>query len=346
MHAPHRLRRAIALLGAVPLALTGCGSGAETTQPPWFGGYTDVMAFPEYEFSAAAAGQAHVVLGFVVADPEEPCSPTWGGEFGLEEAGRALHLDRQVADLRRTGGEVVVSFGGAAGDELASVCTDPQALHEAYRAVVNRYQVDTIDFDIELEGLQDDAAHARRAEALARLQRDRAGEDPLQAWLTLPVQPDGLEASSRRVVEVALANEVELAGVNIMTMSFGSGGVTTASMADTAEDAARATHEQLTEIYERAGLPLSDELVWNRMGLTPMIGQNDLPEQVLDLEAAAELNDFARAREMGRVSFWSLNRDRPCASGLLDNRRATYNCSGVEQRAGDYTHVLGEGIGD
>ncbi|MGQ1797886.1 chitinase [Kocuria oceani] len=346
MHAPRRGRRAVALLSLVAFSLTSCGSDAEIAQPPWFGGYTDVMAYPEYEFSAAAAGQSHVVLGFVVADPEDPCAPHWGGEFGLGEAGRVLDLDRQVADLRRTGGEVIISFGGAAGDELASVCTDPEALYKAYRAVVDRYQVDTVDFDIEMEGLQYDSAHARRAEALAQLQRDRSNEDPLHAWLTLPVQPDGLEANARKVVEETLASEVELAGVNIMTMSFGSGGVTTASMADAAEEAARATHDQLTGIHERAGRPLSDELVWNRMGLTPMIGQNDLPEQVLDLESAAELNRFAQAREMGRVSFWSLNRDRPCAPDRPDTRRATYNCSGVDQRAGDYTRVLGEGIGD
>lgn len=339
------VHRLLAPLCVAALVLTGCGAGPEEPRTPWFGGYTDVMTYPEYEFSAAAAGQSHVVLGFVVADPDDPCSPTWGGEYSTDEAFAALDLDRQVADLRRTGGDVVVSFGGAAGEELASVCTDPEALYEAYRTVVDRYQVDMVDFDIEMEELRDGAGHERRAEAVARLQKDRTSEDSLRVWMTLPVQPDGLDVDSLEVVEKTLAGGVELAGVNIMTMSFGSGGVRTRSMSDAVEEAARATHHQLTDLYARTGRQLSDELVWNRMGLTPMIGQNDVRKQVFDLDAAAELNRFARGRGLGRISFWSLNRDRPCAPERPDPRRATYNCSGVAQRTGDFTRVLGDGFG-
>lgn len=345
MPAPPYVRRALALLCVATLVLTGCGAGPEEPQTPWFGGYTDVMSYPEYEFSAAAAGQSHVVLGFVVADHEDPCSPTWGGQYDPDEAVAMLDLDRQVADLRRTGGDVIVSFGGAAGEELASVCTNPEALYEAYRTVIDRYQVDMVDFDIEMEELRDGAGHERRAEALARLQKDRTPEEPLRVWLTLPVQQDGLDVDSLEVVEEMIAGGVELAGVNIMTMSFGSGGVTTRSMSEAIEEAVRATHHQLADLYVRTGRQLSDELVWNRMGLTPMIGQNDVREQIFDLDAAAEVNRFARGRGLGRISFWSLNRDRPCAPEQLDLRRATYNCSGIAQRTSDFTRVLGEGFG-
>jgi chitinase len=344
MSAAQNIIPSLALLCAASLSLTGCASSTEEMQRPWFGGYTDVMSFPEYEFSAAAAGQAHVVLAFVVADPEDPCAASWGGAFDLDEAATELELDRQVADLRRSGGEVVISFGGAAGSEVATTCTDPEALYHAYRSVIDRYDVDMVDFDIEMNDLVDSQANQRRADALVRLQKERAPDDPLRVWLTLPVQQEGLEVNAQEVVGRTLGGGVDLSGVNIMTMSFGSGRTTIRSMVDASTDAALASHDQLSELFAQAGRPLSGELMWNRMGLTPMIGQNDVREQVLDLDAAAELNKFARRKGMGRISYWSLNRDRPCGPEVQDHQRSTYNCSGIEQKTGDFTRVLGAGF--
>ena len=324
--------------------VASCAEPSPTMNTPWFGGYAQASTFPQYEFGRAAAGQSRAVLGFIVADPDHACLPSWEGRFGLEEAAAELHLERQILAFRESGGEIGVSFGGAAGAELATVCADPERLEAAYRSVIDRYDVDMVDFDIEHDDLIDQEAGARRAEVIARLQRERGRGDPLQVWVTLPVAPAGLGEDARQAVARMLEAGVELAGVNIMTMDFGAAKPPSMTMSEASIAAARSTHRQLKDIFAEAGKPMTDQLVWNRMGLTPMIGQNDVRQEIFGLEAAAEVNRFAHEQGLGRLSFWSLARDRPCGSSWPDHRRANYLCSGVEAQPGAFTEVLGEGF--
>ncbi|WP_368798653.1 chitinase [Kocuria oxytropis] len=282
------------------------------------------------------------MLGFVVADPEEPCTPSWGGYYGLEEAESTLRMEEQIASLREQGGEVVISFGGAAREELATVCTDPERLREAYAAVLDRYGVSTMDLDVENDDLGDPQAHDRRAAALAQLQEER--DEPPAVWLTLPVSPQGLDDDSLDVVARTLAAGVDVAGVNLMTMNYSESRAEGQSMVEASEEAARAGHAQLTGVWAAAGQELSAEQMWNRIGLTPMIGVNDVPGEVLDLDAAAELAGFAREQGVGRLSYWSLNRDRACTAEDGDPAEANDFCSGLEQEPGEFTRVLSEGF--
>ena len=83
--------------------------------PSVFSGYVDVTATPRYDFEAPASKEAEkVVLSFVVADPKDPCSPSWGAAYSLADAAASLDLDRRVARLQQLGGSVAVSFGGLA----------------------------------------------------------------------------------------------------------------------------------------------------------------------------------------------------------------------------------------
>ena len=118
---------------------------------------------PRYAFEAPVSKEAEkVVLSFVVADPKDPCTPSWGAAYSLSEAASSLDLDRRVARLQQLGGTVAVSFGGLTNQELAVSCTDPAKLKSAYRAVVDRYNVSSIDLDVEGEALSDAAALERR----------------------------------------------------------------------------------------------------------------------------------------------------------------------------------------
>lgn len=47
------------------------------------------------------------------------------------------------------------------------------------------------------------------------------GIKPLAVWLTLPVSTDGLTSDGVNAVKILLDEDVELAGVNGMTMNFG-----------------------------------------------------------------------------------------------------------------------------
>ncbi|MHC6220035.1 chitinase [Arthrobacter sp. MMS24-S77] len=314
-------------------------------QPPWFSGYVDVTVVPQYPFDAPL-GEAtkNVTLAFVVANAGQACTPSWGSTYSLDAAKTSLKLEERIAKLRSNGGAIAVSFGGSVNSELANSCQNAAELERAYRAVLERYNPATIDFDIEGNNLADGAAWQRRAAVVAALQKERSKEGhALSVWLTLPVTPQGLTDAGTSAVDQMLAAGVQLAGVNIMTMNYGSSRSASQSMLDAGTSAAQATHEQLSIIYQRAGLTLNSEQIWKKMGLTPMIGRNDLPGEVFDLDAARGLNSFALSKGVTRVSMWSLNRDTSCPQDTPEGP-ASHVCSGINQGSQRFSDVLGAGF--
>lgn len=334
--------------------------------PRWFAGYVDVTATPRYAFEAGAAARQHtaregeplaeetpaapaerahdVVLSFIVAGGADSCVPTWGTVHGLDEAATALDLDRRIARIREQGAGVVVSFGGAINHELATVCDSAEELTAAYREVVDRYDLDTIDLDIEGPALSDAASVQLRAEAIAALQAERrAAGKPLAVWLTLPVTPAGLTTEGTDLVTAMLASGTDLAGVNVMTMNYGESRGSL-SMLDASTEALRSTHRQLGILYERQGTPLGEAALWGKIGATPMIGQNDVPGEIFDLDAAEKLNAFAVRTGLGRMSMWSLNRDLTCGPNYPDVRRVSDACSGIDQGEQTFAALLADGF--
>lgn len=315
---------------------------AEATSDPWFAAYVDVTATPTYAFEAASGeGTADVVLSFVVAAAPDRCEPTWGTAYVLEEAATSLDLDRRIQRLRDQGHDVVVSFGGQVNSELGDACATVGALEEAYTTVIDRYALTTIDLDLEGDALGDAAAMARRADAVAALQTARrAADQELAVWLTLPVGAGGLTPEGTDAVAAFLAAGVDLAGVNAMTMNFGSDG----SMSDVAQGSLEALHGQLGALYARADLPLGPASLWRKVGATPMIGQNDVAGDVFGLDDARDLNRFAVERGVGRMSMWSLNRDRTCSANYAETTVVSDACSGVDQGDERFAPLLAAGF--
>lgn len=321
------------------------GRAAEAI-PSIFSGYVDVTATPRYAFEDPVSKEAQKVqLSFIVADSKDPCTPTWGAAYSLDEAGSALDLDRRVARLQQLGGTVSISFGGLINNELATGCTDAGKLEDAYRAVVERYNVSSIDLDIEGGALSDVASLDRRAAAVTALQKDRreSGKN-LDVWLTLPADPNGLTAAGTDAVRRTIASGTDLGGVNIMTMDYGGSRLMDRSMYENAVSAAEATHRQVTGLYKDAGSELGSETVWRKIGLTPMIGQNDIVGEIFTLKDAEELSTYASAKGVGRLSMWSLNRDRTCSPNYPDVKKVSDGCSGIEQGSSTFATILGAGV--
>ena len=189
----------------------------------WVAPYVDVTATPKYAFEdLTASGHRSAVLAFVVSALDAPCEPSWGGAYSMDQAADALELDRRVARLRQLGGDMIVSFGGAANSELSIECTDPAELTAAYTAVVERYSLNTIDLDVEGSVASAPGVNQRRAQAVATMTATKAASgQPVSVWLTLPVGLSGLTAEGRDVLTSMLSAGVKPAGVNGMTMDFG-----------------------------------------------------------------------------------------------------------------------------
>ena len=351
---PARTRISLLRVGIVLLCTALLGwSGAQaisavittprTPGPSVFAAYVDVTATPTNPFETPSGpAQSNVILSFVVAGPDNHCAATWGGAYTLDQAASHLDLDRRISQLRLVGGQASVSFGGQAGTELSSKCTDPVALREAYQSVIDRYELTSINLDLEGASLEDTAAVARRAAAIKDVQ-DHARTDrrSLAVWLTLPVSPTGLTPPGASVVAGMLSAGVDLAGVNGMTMDFGTVDTPTQPLSAVVIQASTALHTQVSTAFAQAGQPLDNGQAWAKIGIIPMIGQNDVVSEQFTLADAAVVNQFARAHGVGHLSMWSLNRDSTCGPPLPSVLPVVQtSCSGIDQGAQHFANVL------
>ena len=313
---------------------------------PWFAPYVDVTATPQFNFEQLGAGTyKDAVLSFIVSSKDDGCTPTWGGEYTLNEASENLDLDRRIARLEQQGGTVAISFGGLKNNELATTCKDETRLLNAYREVVERYHVTTIDLDLEKESLTDPVANARRAKVIATLQKERREDGKSFAvWATIPVTSQGLNEDGINAVSALLKDSVDLAGINIMTMNYGKDEAKGKKMSDVAIVAIEHTKRQIGVIYDRSDTYLNDATLWRKIGITPMIGQTDIPEQVFTIADAKRVNDFARQNNAGRMSMWSANRDIECGTNYVDKSVLSNSCSGVKQDKFAFMLALGNGF--
>jgi chitinase len=319
-------------------------ASAKSDAVPVYSPYVDVTNTPTYPFQLPSSNPvSSVYLAFVVSDTSEPCTPSWGTFYTLAGAEQGLDLDARAAQLRSQGGSVMISYGGEANTELAVDCTDPAKLEQAYLEPVQRYHAKAIDLDIEGASLADTEANARRATAVAAVQKKLAGEkQPLQVWMTLPVSSHGLTAEGIAAVRATLKGGVKLAGVNAMTMDFGPGEVAAGDMLGTIESALDATQGQVQSLWRGAGLPSSAGAAWGHVGVTPMLGVNDVTTERFTTKDARELAKFVNKRGIPRVSAWSLNRDSQCGGAFAKVGELSNTCSGVIQKPLEFTHIFGE----
>jgi hypothetical protein len=227
---------------------------------------------------------------------------------------------------------VVVSFGGATGPDLSQVCATPALLAAAYRSTVELYRARQVDFDIEGAALDDPVASRRAILAIGLLERYMRGHrQPLRVSLTVPVDPTGLESDVLRLLKIARGRGVRLDLVNVMTMDYGDGLAPPGrkTMGGYAIAAATATERQLLRALPDGG--------FSRLGVTVLVGVNDVPDEVFTLADAQALARFARAHRLGRLSMWSLGRDRACARpGELSGDV----CSGIPQAPYAFSRLL------
>ncbi|MBV8259059.1 MAG: glycosyl hydrolase family 18 [Actinobacteria bacterium] len=344
---PPRVAVAVLLLlaaafGALVLVRHALAATPKAAQAAWYAPYVDATLPPAYQFQDPGSDPARaVVLGFVVSTPGAPCQPSWGAVEPLTGSGVATDLERRIARLQQAGGTPIVSFGGQRNDEPAVGCSSEPALERAYRLVVDRYRLTTIDFDLEGAALGDAAANARRAAAVASLQHGlRSHGRKLAVWLTLPTGPSGLTPEGVGEIDTMIAAGVDLAGVNLLAMDFTPAPADSSAMWETVQRAATAAQRQILTSYTRARIRLTTAEAWAKLGLTPMIGVNDDNAGVFDLQDARELLRFAQLHRIGRVSIWSLNRDTPCGPNVVSPEVVSNYCSGLGQDALAFSRVL------
>lgn len=264
-----------------------------------FAPFVDAVAWPTPQLVSGyynATGQLFYTLAFITSQAVDGAAvPSWGGVL---PALASQHMADQIRALRLLGGDVIVSFGGANGAELAQTITDLDALVVAYQSVVDLYRLHWIDFDIEGGAVADPPSVDRRNKALAQL---KAANPGLTISYTLPVLPIGLTLDGENLLRNAKANGFNPDVINVMAMDYGDSAAPSPDgrMGTYALWAAGNTSRQAKE----AGLT-------SKIGLTPMIGKNDVESEVFRLPDAEQVARFAAETPWMRwTAFWSINRD-------------------------------------
>ncbi|MBD0420675.1 cellulose binding domain-containing protein [Streptomyces sp. TRM S81-3] len=307
-----------------PTATPSQTPGGGTAAGAGFAPYVDTSLYPAFDLvgNAEATGVKNYNLAFVTDGGG--CTPKWGGVTDLASDAVA----GQIGALRAEGGDVRVSFGGAAGSELAATCSSADALAAAYGKVVDAYGLTKVDFDVEGGALPDRAANTRRAQAIAQLQKQHPG---LDVSFTLPVMPEGLTQAGVDLLADAKAAGVRIGTVNIMAMDYGP--AYSGDMGTYAEQAATATQAQIKGV-----LGLSDGAAWKTVAVTPMIGVNDVVSEIFTVDDAAQMVKFAEAKGLGWLSMWSATRDGQCPDGAKPQADAT--CSSILQEKSAFTKTF------
>jgi chitodextrinase len=305
--------------GAAALATSGTANAATVyTVAP----YVDLSAASADMLDTAIAqgGVNSYTAAFVIGSG---CTPIWGDTLGIDNS----TVNPRIARAQAAGAKVIISFGGAGGAELGQSCTSQSSLQAAYQSVITKYGVDHLDFDIEGAAIADTASVDRRFKAIKGLENANAG---LNVSVTIPVLESGPVDSGKAFLANAAANGVRLDIINAMTMDYGHA---VSDMAGAAESAAAGT----LAAAKAAGL----NVTYANIGITPMIGNNDSAGEVVTQANAQTIVNWAKANGIGRLAFWSLGRDQPCAGGGVSP-----NCSGLGGATLDFTKIFtGGGTG-
>lgn len=316
----------IVLLFSLGIFAQAQDSSPSETESAWpsqfYAPYVYMAAYPRFQLFQIA--EEHNVrffsLGFVLASTE--CDAKWSGIVAVDGSISHIYriLQNDLSRLRALGGDVIVSFGGAGGDELAQACLDVESLAAQYQRVIDAYGVRYLDFDIEGDDIYEPETIDRRSESIALLEANN--EQDLIISFTLPVLPTGLTPEGMYVLESAIEHGVEIDVVNIMTMNFGENFVDK-SMGENNILAAQSLFAQLQSLY-----PDKDEAaLWSMIGLTPMAGMNDRLSDIFYLEDAELVTNFVMEKGIRMISLWAVDRDVACE--FID--AVANNCSGIEQ---------------
>ncbi len=227
---PPRRRLSLARVLVALVVVAGAGDGgyvglktrllapAAVTHQTWFAPYVDVTLTPTYQFQSTSADPARQsVLGFVVAAGKSNCTPSWGGAYPLAAANQQLTVGPASPSCSRTGHRPSCRSAARRTRAWMPPARRVADLTSAYRSVISAYHLTTIDLDIEGSALDDAAAGQRRAAAIAALEK---ADPKLGVWLTLPVEPTGLQDNAMSVIAAMLRGHVSIAGINVMTMDF------------------------------------------------------------------------------------------------------------------------------
>lgn len=246
------------------------------------------------------------------------CTPAWDGQRPLTGGTDAA----TIAAIKNAGGQVQISFGGWQGNKLGPACASSAAFAGAVQQVINAYQPTVVDFDIEnTDELENYTVQDRILGSFAQI---KANNPNVKIVVTIPTTQSGPGGAGARLIQRAAAIGAPIDNFTIMTFDFGASNIATATTS-----AAEGLKNQLKAAYG-----WTDAQAYAHMGISGMNGLSDQSE-VTSTAAWTTIRDYARSKGLTRLAFWSVNRDRACATpGVVSS-----DCSGIAQTSWEFTRI-------
>jgi hypothetical protein len=269
----------------------------------------------------ATSGVKDLTFAFMLSHGK--CTPAWDGTRpllgGADQSG--------IEAVRAAGGDVDVSFGGWSGKKLGSACKTPEALAAAYQKVIDAYSLHAIDIDIEHGEFTNKKTRLRVVAALAAIQRANAG---LEISVTFGTGETGPDRDGQSLIADAAAIGFQPSVWTIMPFDFG------APVADMGQTSIRAAEGLEREVATRYGLSAAQ--AYEHIGISSMNGTTDESDETVSAANFEAMLAFAQQHHLGRLTFWSVNRDRPCAAKGSESDA----CSGIEQQPYEFSDLLAQ----
>lgn len=291
----------------------------------WYGAAPYVMPLdnnpPNLSQVMAATGQKTFELAFVLSDGG--CNAAWGGTASVSSDSTVANI---ISGVRAAGGDVSVSFGGYGGTKLGQVCGSASATAAAEQAVINKYQLKAVDFDLEEPEYENTAAIDNEIGAAQILQNNNSG---LYVSITTAGTTAGTGYFGQNVLNTAKTDNFVPANYSIMPFDGGFNGAASQTAA------LESFHTLLMNTFG-----WNSATAYNHEGISQMNGRTDSAEYFYQSDFQTVLS-YAQSKGLTRYTYWSLNRDVQC--NPPDNNGAlSGTCSSVPQNSWDFTKYTAE----
>ena len=290
----------------------------------FYGPYKDITVSMNWNtnvISTAVSGTLSPVLSVKPAKLKEitwafatgACgSETWGGL--TPSAVAAANVQNFVS----AGVKYVISTGGAAGSFTCANDTD-------FETFVNRYASSSlagIDFDIEA------GQSAADIDNLVTRVKNSQSKHPGLRWSFTLATLGGNSPQSLGSMGVTVMASIKSHGltnyiINLMAMDYGSAIAANCTLNSSGKcDMGKSAIQSAVNLHNYYGVPYSS------IEITPMIGGNDATDEIFSIADAATLSTWVKANGGAGIHFWSLDRDRDCATGYASATCNSYGTAG------------------
>jgi len=301
--------------GAATATTTGCptGGGKLPGAPYLYEGWGNP---PSPATVMNATGVKAFTMAFMLSGGG--CTPAWDSSRPLTGGSDAT----AISQIKAAGGNVQISFGGYSGNKLGPNCSSSSAFAGAVQQVINAYNPAAVDFDIEnSDEFENEAVQDR---ILGGLKIIKQNNPNTKVVITFGTSTTGPTYYGTRLINQSKALGVNVDNYTIMPFDFGGG----ANMYQNTVNAAEGLKNALKTAWG-----WTDAQAYAHMGISGMNGLSD-QQELTSVATWTQIRDYAKSKGLGRLAFWSVNRDRGCPGGGVVS-----NCSGIAQNDWDFTRI-------